>query len=423
MTPGAQSRFWRGIGTRLLHGDNEVDTIVRFLSIAVALGYLAIALAEAENSTSALALERLLVSLLDISLLLTVIYAPRVGTTAIKLVSVVLLLGGLTHLLPLSIAALAAALVLVSKRMYRWYVSLTLVYMGPMIVMTLFGAPEMRLYSLSVYILSWVTASLLGFGFALAQSRLEREIARRVADMRAAEQTLMQTRLSFALDTHDTVSHALARESATLRLALRVPDLPDDGSAMIRSALEANTEAQVRLRELLARLHETPGPQVDSVDLSTRLAALHEALSQEMAQLGVAFTSSFSVPAATLPRTEVETIESILRELCTNIVKHADLSAPIELRIETPGDHMLRFTTRNVARDGQRIAPRSVWERAKALGGQCVIEQDPPDEVRGRIVTVNVTIPIPQPESPNTDVAAVRTRQRSHVQTVGELRE
>lgn len=238
---------------------------------------------------------------------------------------------------------------------------------------------------------SWVLGSVLAVSAALAESAIQRELARRETAAREHERTVQQLRIGFAVDTHDTVSHSLATQAAMIRI-ISAERTPEAAQRRLGELALANGASQEQLRVLLGRLTrptaESGARMMSaaelSVDIETMIAAAESG--------GYPITLQFDGSIAAMPAPRGEHVRSIARELITNMVKHAAKPVGCSLRVvrETEnGIDALVLSSTNAATAKFADAPHSLVTRAEALGGSCVVQY--------AAARVEVTIRLPEP--------------------------
>lgn len=237
----------------------------------------------------------------------------------------------------------------------------------------------------------WLVAALLGLSAGLLENRIRAEIARRVEISRANEEALARMRMRFTLDTHDTISHTLSTEAAIIKMLVRDP-LPLASNRKIAELALVNSDAQKRLRTLLTQLR-SGAVEIRPVDLRRAVRGLSSSISAACSagglNLGVYDTG---LPRSACPQVADHALR-IMMEMVTNIIRYALPAGGAELRVEmnptAPGRADLTFDTTNSGAVPLQQAPRSLDQRAGALGGRCTAVSDPDG-----VIHVRVTFPV-----------------------------
>lgn len=301
----------------------------------------------------------------------------------------------------------AAAVLLASG---RWVVSLLLTALAFVTIgIGLEVQPELGMpYSALVY--NWVYYSLLGLVGAFLSSRISRETELREQAGREHEQQLQRTRLSYAIDTHDTVSHSLAAQAGIIRLLALEQD-PLAAKRLLGELALANGEAQAQLRALITRLSATGEPEEEAVrsvpGLELRRTVERLCETAEIAGFSVEFSAG-ELPEA-IPAETFGELTLLARELVTNMVKHAsDRAGRLDIAVDADGQGgIVRMASRNREGTGRAAEPRSLSSRAAALGGSCEVER------HGDELAVTVAIPILRANIPRTrDAQTLRVDAR-----------
>lgn len=237
----------------------------------------------------------------------------------------------------------------------------------------------------------WITYSLLGLAAGLVELRIQREIGRRERAAVEHQQAVESLRARFTSDMHDTISNSLATEGAIIKaLARGSQDL--GANRQLAELSLVNAEASKRLRHLVAQLSDGDDRR-PRVRLQTEAKALAAAIENGCAAGGVALT----LHVGTLPRYASPVLgahfTAIMRELATNVIRHSlpETKSSLSVTVERDGPDaaVLRFRTENEAAKLLSLPPRSLSQRAHALGGTCTTGSDQ----QGRVI-VEVTQPL-----------------------------
>lgn len=251
-------------------------------------------------------------------------------------------------------------------------------------------APETAL-PLGMQLYSWAYIALLGAAAHLVESRIRREITKREQSAREHERELQRMRLTVATDVHDTVSHGLATQLAIVRLLAVEPDREE--SARMLGELAVRTEgAQDELRALLSGLHSgsaegSAAIPVGADELRSAVGRLREAA----AAGGTRISAEFGALPESLEPAALDDAVLVLRELVTNIIKHAAGPGDSALRADTVADErgswLLLSSENPVPAEVDRV-PWSLAARVAQRGGDCTAET-----VAGRYL-VRVRLPL-----------------------------
>ncbi|MCI2266675.1 hypothetical protein [Sediminivirga luteola] len=380
-------RLWQR-AVRLIRGERFIDPPVRALALVLGLvGFL----------PSALETEAPFYVLLHAAANLLIIAAAfcpgaAAGAAAALYLTFLWTYPGLLN--PYFQTGLVAAGVAFSQARWRTFALITLCFFGAQRVSAWRGAVDGEHFMLETQIFAWTVAIILGLSAALVEHRISQEIARREEAARAHEQELQRSRLDFALDTHDTVSHALATEAAIIK-ALGRSRTGADTDRTIGELAIVNAQAQRQLRRLLGRLN----PEVrmsGSVSLARELDASLAAVRASAAVGGLTLTAHKEAIGASTAPDFCEAVALIVQELATNIIKHAVRTGVCSITVHTEEQQSARhlvLASRNQADSTLPFSPYSLQKRAEKLRGLCSADTDPDG-----IVTVRVTIPLPDPD-------------------------
>lgn len=184
------------------------------------------------------------------------------------------------------------------------------------------------------------------------------------------EAAAARTRLSVARDLHDSVAQLLAGISFRLEALKRSGKSAADLAAELETLQAQLAVEQDHVRALIAQLRqpvETPA----AADLPTRLQGLTERLAR---QWGIActFAHAGDVPSETVAVDNE--LQQMVREGIANAVRHGHADrVSITLRADPQGYELLIVDDgRGLPSDegtGTSVKPRSLCERAQALGG------------------------------------------------------
>ncbi len=233
-------------------------------------------------------------------------------------------------------------------------------------------------------------AWILGVSAYFLENRINLAIHERERLAIAHEQELQRLRVAFIIDTHDTVSHSLATQSAAIRV-ISHENTDTKVASMLDELSAINEQSQLELRSLLLGLRE------GALDLSTEhhtTLSLEEALASMIASAKAGGYEIDLTVVGSLPRYSAATDRQLLfiaRELVTNIVKHSSertgCSITLSENREEHGTFVQAVATNPIST--QSLAkPQSLARRAQEFGGTC--EASSTD----RIFTVTVRIPV-----------------------------
>ncbi|QAY60415.1 hypothetical protein ET475_10730 [Microbacterium protaetiae] len=278
-----------------------------------------------------------------------------------------------------------AAAVMLSRGRWRSWLGLSLLAMGFDFGMHALSPNSPVDFGYVAY--TAVLTSALGISGFLIERRLNRELSTRARDAREYEQRVQNERIDLAINAHDTISQGLATEAAIIRL-LSAQATEEERIPMLTELSLVNADTKQQLSHLLARLTgPVTGPTGGSGALYQGLDALRAAAETGRIELRLEHS-------AELERLPIETINDMLlamRELVTNMVKHAARDQPCELKVFVEGCEPaeLVLASRNYALDTAGHPPRSLSLRAKRLGGSCTAG------VEDGIYSVEFRLPLP----------------------------
>lgn len=233
-------------------------------------------------------------------------------------------------------------------------------------------------------------AWILGASAYFLENRINLAIHERERLAIAHEQELQRLRLAFIIDTHDTVSHSLATQSAAIRVIAHENTDPEVAS-MLNELSAINEQSQLELRSLLLGLRE------GALGLSTQehtTLSLEEALDSMIASAKAGGYAIDLTVAGSLPRYSAATDRQLLfvaRELVTNIVKHSSerIGCSISLsEVRGKQGTFVEAIASNPVAARSDAQPQSLARRAQEFGGTC--EASSTD----RLFTVTVRIPV-----------------------------
>lgn len=234
-------------------------------------------------------------------------------------------------------------------------------------------------YALLLY--DWVRNSALALAAAAVETRFRKTMTQREEAARAHERALRSERLRFAVDTHDTVSQGLARQSRMIAL-LADTTRPDERNQILSELSFTNDETQEQIRSYLSSLHDTTDPQRERLTPGhgRSLQAMQESLQRAAEACGLHLRASQRIPPDALPVATLDALRLMARELTTNMIKHAPAKSACTLNLDFDSEtrqFLLTSTNPMRSRDNASIEPpRSLAARARALGGTCVVTVD-----------------------------------------------
>lgn len=249
-------------------------------------------------------------------------------------------------------------------------------------------APEVAMpYNLVLF--GVLQYSAIALAAAYAERRINREVVLRTDVARKHERQLIEERIGFAVEAHDTVAHGLATEASIMQLL--APHVQDSqGRRLLGELSLTNGEVQQELRSFLTDLGAgeaaipTTGSGAEN-ELRRTLDSLRRAAELTGLDLDVRNTLAPGV----LDSTRVREMRFILRELVTNMVKHASREGGclLSVRLDPESERTLVMESSNPCGHSEPGAPLSLSLRADALGGSC--------EARREASTYRVTVSIP----------------------------
>lgn len=258
----------------------------------------------------------------------------------------------------------------------RWKRALLIAAVGFALstVADLVGAPVGFAVPYDLLLFMWIQNSVLALAAASVEVRLKREVEHREEAARAHERQLASERVRFAVDTHDTVSQGLARQSMMIGM-LRDAAGSQERSGVLAALSLANDDTQEQIRSYLdgLRLGDTAGPS--DVDLSRALLSMRESLQRAGEAGGLELRIDQRVPEGAIPEARFDDVSMTARELVTNMIKHAPMGSACALDLHVDAvTRTVHFASRNPfdgSEDDQVHAPRSLSVRAHRLHGTC----------------------------------------------------
>lgn len=241
--------------------------------------------------------------------------------------------------------------------------------------------------------LAWVLGGALGLTSAWIDARVRDLARRRAVDH---EYALARMRLQLALDAHDAISHGLAVQAAIIRMVGAEIRQADSAYPRLTELALVNAHTQQQLRLLVGRLARDSHPGAEEGDFAELLAAAADTVRSAAEAGGFDLHLKLRALPSVVPATFAEPVLAIMKELVTNIVKHAsspnDCSLELAHGVDDDGRGWLHFTSQNFAAAGARVRPESLSARAADLGGVCAVQRR-----AGQYVVV-VSVPIPGAE-------------------------
>lgn len=242
-------------------------------------------------------------------------------------------------------------------------------------------------YSLVAFILA--TKFALALAGAYLSWHVENETKLRVEAARRNEELLQNERLAAITDIHDTLSHSHATQAAIMQVLAAESDAIERKRLFGELAI-MNAEAQQQFRNLLTRLAERDEnrPAVEG-SFETEVHRIAEHLRDAAATGGIHIRVHISKLPKVVASGLMDDIAFILRELVTNMIKHAEpgeceLSVSYEHEAERP----LLLTATNASSQATAFPPRTIHRRVSVYGGSCTVEQ------REGIYTVTLALPV-----------------------------
>ncbi|MFB9777638.1 hypothetical protein [Brevibacterium otitidis] len=228
-------------------------------------------------------------------------------------------------------------------------------------------------------------AAVIGLLARCADARLRSEVAKRVELARQSERKNAAMREQMIRDTHDTVSHGLAREEALLRYMIGRPlaaehgyqTIQTEGARAMAELAVLNAHTQQLLRLLLQRLRDQDRDEADAHLLESNLYSAARGLARAARSAGVDLEMSVENLPARWDSHKVEQVLFVMREMVTNIIKHSSPAG--KSRIEVFGSSsaigieaepdLIRMRSTNPCEPKQVFTPRTITSRAAAAGG------------------------------------------------------
>lgn len=314
---------------------------------------------------------------LRIASLLLYLLAAFTPLTAGLLATVLFLLFLYVHPEYLNIAQeplLFSAAVLLSR--FRWRASALLALLVGVTALVEHLAPASYPAPIWLTVYAALINCTLGLSGGVLEWRAAREQRQRVVAARAHERELLLTQLKFTADTHDTVSHALATQTAILRVAAASTDEVERTRLLAQLAILGD-DAQQQLRRVLHKFSASNGmrPRRDRSSFDLDLRRNVENLCDAAHLGGVSITARVGALPADLPEAIVEDGKLIVRELVTNIVKHSALGSESSIAVSVADGAvaLLVFESENDFAGTELPKPRSIADRARLRGGSCAV--------------------------------------------------
>lgn len=231
-----------------------------------------------------------------------------------------------------------------------------------------------------------------------------RERVRRVAREREQEarRRLVEQRLRIARELHDITAHTLAVVGVQLNVAAdTLTDAPEQASAALRTAQQANREAVAELKAAVRVLRQendgvpprTPAPGLDQIQRVLAVAR----------ESGLVVDYRESGPPRPLPAPVGLAVHRVIQESITNVLRHAEATTvrisvdyrPTELAVRVVDDGRGPVGSPPGGTGHGLIGMR---ERVRGLGGSFTAGQ----AEGGRGFAVSATIPL-EPASDQLD--------------------
>lgn len=282
-----------------------------------------------------------------------------------------------------------SAAVLLSR--FRWRSSILLILLVGVTTFAEHLAPANYPAPIWLTVYAVLINCTLGLSGGVLEWRAAQEQQQRVAAAKAHERELLRTQLEFTADTHDTVSHTLATQTAILRVAVATADKLERTRLLAQLAILGD-DAQQQLRRVLhkfsANNNSAPAYRRSSFDLDLRRTV--ESLCDAAHLGGVTIATRIGALPANLPETIAEDARLIARELVTNIVKHAALGSENSIAVSSVGGATPRliFESENDFAGAELPEPRSITDRARLRGGSCTVS------LTAKRLRVHVDLPV-----------------------------
>lgn len=177
---------------------------------------------------------------------------------------------------------------------------------------------------------AYAVPSLLGL---LVLTLRDRIAAERVA----GEKRLLEYQQSLAAEMHDSVTHLLVQ----IKLLAETEQLTDAARPQFQAVSRLAGQALSELRDLTNRVRSGAAPAA-----SASLAATLSELGASSAEVGLILKTELLGDPAKIPAEVQSQLRIICTELTTNMLKHADRSAPASLVIKV-GERQVRIFSAN----------------------------------------------------------------------------
>lgn len=236
----------------------------------------------------------------------------------------------------------------------------------------------------------WLLAVVLGLIAGAVEHRIQAEIARRAELTRLHLRKLEKMRLTMALDTHDTVAHGLAAEAAILRMLGVEARINGRTDTQLTELALVNAHTQQQLRVLLSRLTDDPEGHSAIDAFEDELVRAAEMIRSATEAGGFDISITIGELPAEVPAEVLETALFSLKELATNIVKHATEPAPCSIAVDVDDSHpggVLRLVSANPSSAIPDPAPRTLTARVQRVGGAVHLHHE------SGVLTIETSIP------------------------------
>ena len=353
-----------------LRGPRFVDLPIRLVLLLLAVGGVAPSAFESEH------LLYVAFSVLASVLVVVVGFFPlgagTIGLAAALIFSVLFP----DYLNPLFAAGIAASAVILSHFRIGSFSIFSAVFFSCVLVVATLSEVERGTEALAALVFGWLLGAVLGLAAGLFEKRIQSEIIRREDAARDRERDIERLRLNLALDTHDTVSHGLAAQGAIVRMIGIDARMAGREDPRLTELALINGHTQQQLRLLLSRLTGSLGRTAMGGGFAVDVAQSMEMIRSATEAGGFDLEFITGELPVDVPAETAEIAMFVLKEIATNIVKHASERSKCVIHAdseERSDQRLLCFKGINVC-DGKCVSePRSLTTRVRQAGGTCTV--------------------------------------------------
>lgn len=272
-----------------------------------------------------------------------------------------------------TVVEVATAFVLSQLRV-RPFVAFTMLLFATKLISHVVGSTEGGSETLVTLAFGWLMSSLLALTAAGFERRIQDGIAKREEIALASERKIERLRLDLALDTHDTISHGLAAEAAIIRMLGIEARMENRHDCRLTELALVNAHARQQLRVLLSRLTQDLEGRSGGDDFETDLLRAAEMTRSATEAGGLDLKINIGDVPTSVPGKTLESALFTMKELATNVVKHASHPRPCIISVSTErreDDDWLRFESQNPSVRAPYKKPRTLLARVQRSGGTC----------------------------------------------------